>query len=163
MTRDAFKKAVVALQVLMHSGSRESIQISSNLVILKYDGVVVSVERGPDDAARVIFGEEKDKATKTEQMVEQIYQAYPRRRDKKAARKAIMKAMWDHEIPLPLTRRPAFVLEATRRYAKFVSDRATPQDKIPYPATWFNRGSYLNSLEARKDEDQRTGTKGNKW
>lgn len=65
-----------------------------------------------------------------------IYEAYPRHKEPKQAIKAIQKAMKEG--------RPAsFLLAATKAYANAVS--LWPSDEkqyVPYPATWFNAGSY---------------------
>lgn len=72
---------------------------------------------------------------------EAIYQVYPRKQGKADALKAIEKAM--------KSVRPQMLLERTMAYATAVA-RWSDHDRqfIPYPATWFSRGSY--------DDDPRT-------
>lgn len=64
-----------------------------------------------------------------------IYQAYPRKIARTAALKAIVKAL--------AKTAPEKLLTATLSYAAAV-EKWPDDDKrfIPYPATWFNRGSY---------------------
>lgn len=66
---------------------------------------------------------------------EMVYQCYPKKVGKKAAIKAIQKALKD----VPVSR----LMDRVTAYAKAVS--VWPDDArqyIPDPATWFNRGSY---------------------
>ena len=63
-----------------------------------------------------------------------VYQAYPRKKGKLAALKAIEKAAKSTPI--------AELLERTKTYAKQCVDK-DPQF-IPFPATWFNAGSYMD-------------------
>ena len=66
---------------------------------------------------------------------EAIYQAYPKHVGKKAALKAIAQAC--------KTNKPEHLLERTVSYSKDVSAWPdTERQFVPYPATWFNRGSY---------------------
>lgn len=78
---------------------------------------------------------------------EAIYQAYPRKVGKKDALKAIANAIktLDQEKATRSQSPAATILEATKAYATAVAtwplkDRAY----IPFPATWMNRGSYLD-------------------
>lgn len=84
------------------------------------------------------------------EIIKEIYTAYPRHRDIEAARKAIRRALRDPEIPGPASGRAAFLLNATKMFAEHVQKRGTERDYIPYPATWFNRKSYLNSVSYRE-------------
>lgn len=70
-----------------------------------------------------------------ENTAEAIYQAFPRKIAKAAALKSIRKAL----ATVPAQK----LLSATLAYAAAVA-RWPEEDKrfIPYPATWFNRGSY---------------------
>ena len=64
-----------------------------------------------------------------------IYKSYPKKVSKKAALKAIIKAMDDHPFD--------YLLERTAKYAECT--RAWPKSElkyIPNPATWFNAGSF---------------------
>lgn len=76
-------------------------------------------------------------------IVEQIYQAYPRPIGKAAARKAIEKAMKEvrsrGDAPDDAG---AWLLARTTTYA--AARRRVPSEKqfTPYPATWFNQGRY---------------------
>jgi len=83
---------------------------------------------------------------KIEDQIQIIYDAYPRRRDIGAARKAIKRALADKEIPGPAAKRADTLLRAVHRYNEFVVLKRVERDYIPYPATWFNRKSYLNGM-----------------
>ena len=78
---------------------------------------------------------------------EAIYQAYPKHVQKQAAIKAISKA-------IKSGRGGSFLLERVQAYAK----ATTGQDRqfIPYPASWFNAGSYDDdpSEWIRKNDSQ---------
>jgi hypothetical protein len=68
---------------------------------------------------------------------EDIYAAYPRKVGKRAALKAIEKAMRVSD------RSPLGMLRQTRAYAAAVAQWPEAEKQyIPHPATWFNRGSY---------------------
>lgn len=75
---------------------------------------------------------------------EAIYQAYPRKVGKKAALKAITAAI----VGFKSTRSesPASTLyEVTKAYAAAVATwPAKDREFVPHPATWFNRGSYMD-------------------
>lgn len=78
-----------------------------------------------------------------EEMAEAVYLQYPRKRAKKAAIKAIIKAAMSLRDQCPTERQAFAVLwRATRNYAK--SDEVKSRDVrfIPYPATWFNSGDW---------------------
>ncbi len=81
------------------------------------------------------MGERADPELPKRGQAEAIYAAYPRKVGKKAALGMIAKALREVEF--------ARLLERTQAYAKAVE--SWPEaDKgfVPYPATWFNRGSY---------------------
>lgn len=73
-----------------------------------------------------------------------IYNSYPRRRDIAAARVAIQRAMKDTEIPCAAKDRPLFLALAVGLYSLVCKREGKELTYIPYPATWFNRKSYLN-------------------
>jgi hypothetical protein len=68
---------------------------------------------------------------------ERIYQAYPRKVGKKTALKAISAA---------LRAMPASELLAKVQAYKLATDKWPVHERqfIPFPATWFNRGSYMD-------------------
>ena len=68
---------------------------------------------------------------------EDIYQSYPRKIGKTAAIKAIKTILKDYPALSLLTQTKAFA-EAVKSWPE--------RDKtyIPFPATWFNRGSYMD-------------------
>ena len=63
---------------------------------------------------------------------EEIYDAYPRKVGKSEAEKAIKKALAKKDHPE--------LLEATQAFAQAVN--GADKKFVPYPSTWFNRGSY---------------------
>jgi hypothetical protein len=66
---------------------------------------------------------------------EEIYAAYPKKVGRQAALKAIAKAI--ESIA------PERLLERTRAYAQAVAQwDADARQYVPYPSTWFNRGSF---------------------
>jgi len=72
----------------------------------------------------------------TDQLIEQIYAAYPRKEAPRDAKKAIAKVLKEGKSGDEL-------LAITARYAAAVATWPKGDEKfIPYPATWFNRGSY---------------------
>jgi uncharacterized protein YdaU (DUF1376 family) len=96
-----------------------------------------------DDRAPV---PDNNRSSPTEDQLEQLYKLYPRKRDKLEAKKAIRKAVGvviagdpDH---------PAMLLEEALNY---LAQRMTlyvrcvqgcDRNYIPYPASWFNAGSF---------------------
>ena len=80
------------------------------------------------------------------QQVEEIYEAYPRRRDPHAARLAIRTAIADAEIPHP--DKFSFLLTAVMMFALHCKSTNKDASYIPYPATWIRRKSYLNAPQA---------------
>lgn len=79
--------------------------------------------------------------------VEQIYQAYPRHKDKIHALASIEKAVRriiSGEIGKKMTRNDAifYLLGKTINFAQsFAGQRGA---LTPYPATWMNRGGYMD-------------------
>lgn len=73
---------------------------------------------------------------------EQIYEAYPRKVGKADALRAIRKAMASPEVKE--SGDPGlYLLTFTKQYAACTANwPAADKQYIPYPATWFNRGSY---------------------
>lgn len=84
-------------------------------------------------------GKEEDRTIQEKETpaitAEMIYEAYPRKEAKKAALKAIERAMAERDHTV--------LLAATKAFAS-ATDRWPMQDRqfIPHPATWFNRGSF---------------------
>lgn len=79
---------------------------------------------------------------------EAIYQAYPRKIGKQAALKAIRAAIKQVDRSGPLDGHDSagsYLLERVQTYAAAVAQwPARDQEFVPHPATWFNRGSYLD-------------------
>jgi hypothetical protein len=76
---------------------------------------------------------------------EAIYQAYPRKVGKKDALKAIANAIktLDKEHATRSQSPAQTILDATKAYAAAVATwPVKDRTYIPFPATWFNRGSY---------------------
>jgi len=159
MRRSDFIKAIECIrQVVAACPAKDtSIRISETAVVLRYDMATAAVSRSSEEIANHIFGQPKKRKDElVENAVADIYNAYPRRRDRHAAYKAIRKAMSDAAIPVRTQDKAAWLLKAVQVYAAYVITRRVDKDKIPYPATWFNRGSYLNSLESQVDNKQTT-------
>ena len=78
---------------------------------------------------------------------EEIYLAYPRKKKRPDAIRAILKAMESHD--------PEMLLSKTKEYATAI----TWQEKrfIPYPATWFN-GEEFNDDPAEWKQPNGNGT-----
>ena len=75
-----------------------------------------------------------------------IYQQYPRRVARIAALNAIKKAvayLVDSEKITALEARRK-LYKATALYARSPAGQNPDKSKIPHPATWYNRGSYLD-------------------
>jgi len=87
-------------------------------------------------------GNGNDNANDIKNEIEQIYNAYPRKKGKGQAVRAIRSAIKKIE--------PVLLLEAVHKYADSVAGQA-PQ-YIPYPATWFNGERWLDEPEKSKDE-----------
>lgn len=94
--------------------------------------------------------------------VELIYQAYPRHKDKIHAKASIEKAIKRlicGEIGNKMTRPEAvtYLLGRTKAYAaSFAGQRGA---LTPYPATWMNRGGYMDDPQeweyVTPDEEKR--------
>lgn len=72
---------------------------------------------------------------------EEIFEAYPRHIAKDAAMIAISKVLTENEFEAVLTATRKFGA-AVARWPKSYRYGADGIDRCPYPATWFNRGSY---------------------
>jgi hypothetical protein len=141
-----------------------SIRISEVAIVLRYDMATAAVSKSSEDIADLLFGQTKKRKDELiERSVVEIYNAYPRRRDRHAAHKAIRKALNDPAIPVPQASRAEWLRNAVETYATYVNKRGLEKDKIPYPATWFNRGSYLNSIESQVDNTNATQERTTKW
>ena len=86
------------------------------------------------------------KSTLTDTQIEKLYELYPRKRDKLDAKKAIRKAVGvviagDSGHPaMPIEEAVDYIAERITLYAQCV--QGCNRDYIPYPATWFNAGSF---------------------
>jgi hypothetical protein len=105
---------------------------------------------------------EPDELTALTITAETIYQAYPRKIGKAAALKAITHAL--KKTPHPANH-PAVILRATKDYAAAVTQWSPAQrytregtDTVPHPATWFNRGSYLDDPREWQAKAARTAS-----
>jgi len=77
--------------------------------------------------------------------IERIYRAYPRKKGRAAAFKAIGKAIMDKELAFGLTDVSSRIAWMLRRVEQYAASRAgEDQDFTPYPATWFNQQRYLD-------------------
>ena len=85
-----------------------------------------------------------------EAQAETIYHAYPIHKGKKAAIKAILKAISE------LSYEP--MLARVQSYAQEVAHKLGTDDErfIPMPATWFNQGRYLDEKPVVADDPYRT-------
>ena len=95
----------------------------------------------PPDQGSILFNSILSNSLLSE-AVEKIYNAYPRKKGKGQAVRAIRSAIKKIE--------PVLLLEAVHKYADSVAGQA-PQ-YIPYPATWFNGERWLDEPEKSKDE-----------
>jgi hypothetical protein len=89
---------------------------------------------------------QRSKVTAESEQILAIYQAYPRKVARLAALKAIAKAVtylaqWDGISPIEARRK---LYKATLLYARSPDGQNPDRTKIPHPATWYNRGSYLD-------------------
>lgn len=88
---------------------------------------------------------------------EAIYQAYPRKVGKKAALKAITAAIVSQGKTTRSQSAAASIYEATKAYAAAVATwPARDREYVPHPATWFNRGSYLDDPKEWQAKGART-------
>ncbi len=88
---------------------------------------------------------------------EAIYRAYPRHMAPRDAKRAIQKAVKDLARLMGETLARETLMAATIAYAASPQGRRPDRDKIPYPATWYNRQSYL---EDRKEWNHVGGSNG---
>lgn len=99
----------------------------------------------------------------TESQVEQVYSLYPRKRDKLDAKKAIRKAVavvmaGDADHPaMSVADALDYVAQRATLYAQCV--QGCDRDFIPYPASWFNAGSFWD--DDRDWSKQQGKTNGN--
>jgi uncharacterized protein YdaU (DUF1376 family) len=98
----------------------------------------------------------------TEAQTERLYGLYPRKRDKLDAKKAIRKAVGvvmagdpDHPA-MPLEDALDYLAQRVTLYARCVQD--CERDYIPYPASWFNAGSFWD--DERDWSKQKTNRNG---
>lgn len=83
-------------------------------------------------------------------VIEAIYQAYPRKKKPKPAKAAILKALRELEArglpPSGFNTWPDWLLWRTRAYAaereRIIKAGRSSVGYTPHPATWFNTGSY---------------------
>jgi hypothetical protein len=84
--------------------------------------------------------------TQESEQISAIYDKYPRKVGKVGALKAIDKAVSylvrEEKISALDARRKLY--KATANYAMSAQGRQSDKTRIPHPATWFNRGSYLD-------------------
>ena len=86
-------------------------------------------------------GTNKKPSPATRAEIEEIYKAYPKKKSKLAALRAIVKA-----ISLS-GKSPEWMLERTVAFA--LERKNKDPQYTPYPATWFNDGGYLDEPEAK--------------
>lgn len=162
MTLDSYNRETCSIlsklqSIIASSDDRDiNIQVTKNAFIVRRGFAVVYASHNPEPAAALLAP--KAKQTNTDAIIDEIYNAYPRKRDKYAAYKAIRKAIKDPSIPVPLKDRAAFVLKAVKAYATHIESTSVQREMVPYPATWFNRGSYLNSIENQQTKQNRKTT-----
>jgi hypothetical protein len=93
-----------------------------------------------------VLSHERKNSKPTEAQTERLYSLYPRKRDKLDAKKAIWKAAGtvmagDSDHPaMELDDALNYLAERVALYARCVQGR--DQNFIPYPASWFNAGSF---------------------
>jgi len=87
----------------------------------------------------------------TQTQVERLYVLYPRKRDKLAAKRSILKATTvvmagdaDHPA-MPVDEALDYLAQRVTLYAECV--RGCDPNFIPYPASWFNRGSFWDNAQ----------------
>jgi hypothetical protein len=109
-----------------------------------------------------------NRSNPTEAQLEQLYKLYPRKREKLDAKKAIRKAVGvvmagdpDHPA-MPLEDALNYIAQRTTLYARCVQE-CDPKF-IPYPASWFNAGSFWDderdwSSRQNRASDSNSATK----
>lgn len=88
-------------------------------------------------------------------LVEEIYQAYPKKVGKDAAKKAIVSAIRKLNAIDQSQDAAAWLLERTKLYA--ASRVGQEQRFTPHPANWFNRGSYADDEQEWGVTENRSG------
>ncbi len=118
--------------------------VNKNIPQLKSVGVVVQRLSEPSEA-----------------QIEAIYKQYPRKRGKVAAKKAIRRGLTlvvagdaDH-APMALGEAVEYLVDRLTLYARSV--KGCDSQFIPYPATWFNAGSFWDD-EQDWDASRKTKT-----
>jgi hypothetical protein len=157
MSIQSIANAIEDIQTLLkkHKFDDARLLIGHDFCALKCGDAVIKLSRNTEDVLNLIVNKNRVGGSQLD-AIKEIYDAYPRKRDRHAAFKAIKKALSDNEIPGPKRDRHVFLLNAVRLYAASVERTGVDRLMIPYPATWFHRGSYLNSIE-RKEEKKGTG------
>jgi hypothetical protein len=96
--------------------------------------------------APAVLSDDTKNSKPTEAQIERLYGAYPRKRDKLHAKKAIRKAVTvvmagdaDHPA-MPLEEALDYLGQRVAHYAQCV--QGCEPSYIPYPASWFNAGSF---------------------
>lgn len=88
-------------------------------------------------------------------IVDRIYRAYPRKKGRAAALKAITKAIADNDLAFSqgdISSRCSWMLKRVEQYA--ASRAGQDQEFTPFPATWFNQQRYLDDdLAAPQPKD----------
>lgn len=133
-------------------------QACSRLIFLARDDCLKKNSRITRDIIEKVISDQVQafnlipaKPVLTNTIAETIYAAYPRHIGKKTALKAIAGAM--RAIP------STDLLTKTMEYAKAVSKwSAIDREFIPHPATWFNRGSYLDDQSEWVKGSRKTST-----
>ena len=96
----------------------------------------IACKRGARNCAGPLT-DKLDKGTTSKELLERIYNEYPRKVGKADALKAIEKALKKESFE--------FLLERTEVYAK---ERQGQDSKFtPYPAKWFNKEHYHDEIE----------------
>lgn len=95
---------------------------------------------------REVLSQERKSSKPTEAQTEQLYSLYPRKLGKLDAKKAIRKAVGlvmagdaDHPA-MPVEEALDYLAQRVNLYAECV--RGCDRNFIPYPASWFNAGSF---------------------
>lgn len=106
-----------------------------------------------------VLSHERTNSKPTEDQTERLYSLYPRKRDKLDAKKAIRKAAGtvmagDAEHPaMELNDALNYLAERVTLYAQCI--RGCDQNFIPYPASWFNAGSFWDDERDWREKGQR--------
>jgi uncharacterized protein YdaU (DUF1376 family) len=110
-------------------------------------------------AARVSAAD-TNRSNPIETQLEQLYKLYPRKREKLEAKKAIRKAVGvvmagdpDHPA-MPLEDALNYIAERITLYARYV--QGCDPKYIPYPASWFNAGSFWDDERDWRSKQNRT-------